>query len=126
MFGLCDNGGKDGIRTHAPCYRPNPLAGGPLNHLGTSPNCLSIKFINLNAIYIIKIKLKSQWFFQLISTFANFFAFKTFFNYILILAITFWYIKSFWIKLKFYFPKNLIFYLYWKISIFKLILHRSK
>ena len=32
-----DFGGEEGIRTLAPCYRPNPLAGGPLNHLGTSP-----------------------------------------------------------------------------------------
>ena len=39
------DGGEDGIRTHAPCYRPNPLAGGPLNHLGTSPFVLNYFFI---------------------------------------------------------------------------------
>lgn len=35
-------GGETGIRTLAACYSATPLAGEPLNRLGTSPNISSL------------------------------------------------------------------------------------
>ncbi len=35
-------GGETGVRTQATCYSATPLAGEPLNHLGISPNKISL------------------------------------------------------------------------------------
>ena len=60
-------GGEGGIWTLATCYRPTPLAGEPLHHLGTSPNLFNfISAFNSLTYSFSKIK-ENYCFFEKIS-----------------------------------------------------------